>query len=784
MPDDFSPRQITFTIAGRPGVLVTATENGVGDLDFTLDVSNARGRVGDLGHLYFDMADSKLPGLSYSSKDGFFTQMQVKPTSLLDVLGGRNMGVPFRKGYDVGIEWGREGIGRGRGDIDTVQYTLSNAARNLTLDDIAHQRFEARLTSVGMARGSRTGTDTISTIAPAAPDARDDTYTIFEDNARGLDDPSKTPSTFKMAVLTNDTDADGDALTITAIRAQPEHGTISIVDGGKSLLYTPQTDWSGQVTVQYAVSDGHGGQDNATAVLNITPVADVPVLDVTVAGTGNVNEVLITVVATQSDADASEYIDSIVASALPAGVTIAPASLDPSDQPDQLTKQFLVTLPKDQDTAFDLTFTATAKEEVNGDTATSTYTVPIKLDYNHTDVAATFTANDQSIWDSGDEFRFVDDRFLGVDTGEFNETFGSTLYAGISGHIKLGFQSTLEFEGGSINATADYDIDVDTNYNRTTDALAIDIGSALKGATFNTEGPTGSYILDFIYDVYLDAKAGIDIDLGTVDFDPLDIIPGDQTEEIGRIKEETHFGGPFDLGSGSFNLIDLNSDDLGGSIQLPKPLDSISLNFAWPNIETSGTALPNPAVGTGESNNFFEVVLDVDTLATQLLKLPNIFDPEPISIGPFFADPDILDVDVIGGLNFLQKFTMEMGDLVGLLNFEDGSSRTFDFGAASLLLARASAIDAAGDNDGIVEFSLTVGPEAQLNNDTDLGFNIGAELSLFTVEVGYDLGGAIGESTTFGPVADLGVTAPLGSIGVFDSTFALNFTNNSYAFAA
>jgi hypothetical protein len=178
------------------------------------------------------------------------------------------------------------------------------------------------------------------------------------------------------------------------------------------------------------------------------------------------------------------------------------------------------------------------------------------------------------------------------------------------------------------------------------------------------------------------------------------------------------------------------------------------------------------------------VVLDVDTLLTQLLRVPNVFDPERIALGPFFADADLIDVDVIGGLNFLQEFTMQMGDLIGVLQFEDGSSQLFDFGISNLLLAGASLIDDAGDDDGIVEFTLLIGPESQLTNDTDLGFNIGVELALFSVELGYDLGGGVSDSTTFGPVADFGESAPVGDIGIYDNTFALTFDTNSFVFGA
>lgn len=775
MPDVFCPRQIVFEIPGSPSVVVTATENS-GFVDFSISVDQSGGVTADLRGLFFDIVEAKMPGLSVTGDGGLLTELQASAGSVLDLGNGANMKGATKDGFDVGLEWGTEGIGKD--DIQSVDFTLSNAAGDLTLDDIAHQRFGARLTSVGPDGGTRPDSLKLMVVAPAAPDANDDSYSIFEDNSSGLDDPSKTPSEFVMAVLENDTDGEGDPIFIKSIHQQPEHGTVSISDDGQSIVYTPELDYAGQVTFEYCIDDGNGGQDSATVSIDLAAVADVPLFDVAIEATDNVNEVLLTVTVDQNDADSSEFLTSLSTSALPVGVTISPTGNDPAGEPDQIVQQFLLTVPLNEDANFDLSFTAAAQETSNGDTQTGTYTVPIVYEFNHFDALGQFTAEDQSIWATGGEYTLEDDRFIGIDTGDFDLSTGGGLYAGVAGHIQLGLQSTLNFEGGSIDASASYDIDVDTNYNKTVDVLRIDISTALAGASFSTEGPEGSYVLDFVYDVLIDAYAGINIDFGEIDLGPLGTI------DFGSISEETHFGGPFSAGPGSFNLINLTSEDLHGTIDFPAPLNAFSLNFAWPELTTSATFPPNPLVDDGASNNVLELNLDIDTLVTQLLGVPNVFDPPRIDIGPFFADADLLDVDVTGGLNFLQEFALTMGDLVGLLSFEDGSSQIFDMGVSNLLLAGASAIDAAGDGDGVVEFSLTIGPEAMLNNDTDLGFNVGVDIDLLTVELGYDLGSGISDSITLGPLADFGETFPIGDIGIYDETFAVNFSTDNFAFFA
>jgi large repetitive protein len=66
-------------------------------------------------------------------------------------------------------------------------------------------------------------------------------------------------------VLANDSDRDGDALTITSV-TQPRNASITIAPGGKSLLYTPVNCFVSN-TFTYSISDGKGGTAVATVTL-------------------------------------------------------------------------------------------------------------------------------------------------------------------------------------------------------------------------------------------------------------------------------------------------------------------------------------------------------------------------------------------------------------------------------------------------------------------------------------------------------------------------------------
>lgn len=77
-----------------------------------------------------------------------------------------------------------------------------------------------------------------------------------------------TPITLAAAaLLANDTDADGDVLTIVGA-GNPAHGQIIQQPGG-SLTFTPAAGYTGPASFTYTVSDGNGGMATATVSLNV-----------------------------------------------------------------------------------------------------------------------------------------------------------------------------------------------------------------------------------------------------------------------------------------------------------------------------------------------------------------------------------------------------------------------------------------------------------------------------------------------------------------------------------
>ena len=101
--------------------------------------------------------------------------------------------------------------------------------------------------------GTATATVTITVPANRSPVAVADSYAVVGGASTSLD------------VLTNDTDLDGDSLTIASV-GSPAHGTASVV--GQAIVYQPAAGYVGADSFSYGLSDGQGG--TSSAVVSIT----------------------------------------------------------------------------------------------------------------------------------------------------------------------------------------------------------------------------------------------------------------------------------------------------------------------------------------------------------------------------------------------------------------------------------------------------------------------------------------------------------------------------------
>lgn len=74
----------------------------------------------------------------------------------------------------------------------------------------------------------------------------------------------RTSGSTTVDVLANDSDPNGDALTITGVSGAT-HGTATVV--GNKVVFTPTQGYVGDATFRYTISDGHGGSASANATI-------------------------------------------------------------------------------------------------------------------------------------------------------------------------------------------------------------------------------------------------------------------------------------------------------------------------------------------------------------------------------------------------------------------------------------------------------------------------------------------------------------------------------------
>ncbi|ENH0544013.1 tandem-95 repeat protein, partial [Vibrio parahaemolyticus] len=137
-----------------------------------------------------------------------------------------------------------------------------------TPDDnyVGEDTFTYIVTSGGMSES--TTVEVNVTPVNDAPVAKDDIATTQEDTAVTID------------VLPNDTDVDGDKLSIQSATVPEAQGKVEIVDG--KLVFTPAENFNGDAEITYTLTDG-ALTDQATVKVTVNAVNDTPVVESNIA---------------------------------------------------------------------------------------------------------------------------------------------------------------------------------------------------------------------------------------------------------------------------------------------------------------------------------------------------------------------------------------------------------------------------------------------------------------------------------------------------------------------
>jgi subtilisin len=140
------------------------------------------------------------------------------------------------------------------------------------------------------------------------PVAVDDTATTAEDV------PASIP------VLANDTDADGNALTVVSVTS-PAHGSV-VKNANGTVTYTPAANYHGSDGFEYVVGDGAGGTDTGSVSVTVTSANDPPVANDDSASTAYQTSVVVPILTNDTDPDGDSLSVVSVGAASHGAVTI------------------------------------------------------------------------------------------------------------------------------------------------------------------------------------------------------------------------------------------------------------------------------------------------------------------------------------------------------------------------------------------------------------------------------------------------------------------------------
>lgn len=799
-------RKIEFTIPGDAPtsglhILVKEVEDGLSFIVSTLDGS---GKSTDVRGLFFNINDAlKLSGLVATGND--VSDQQLGGAN--DLGNGANV-----KGkadtFDIGIEFGS--AGKAKDAITQTEFHLSNSTGDLTLDDIANVEFAARV------NGLTHQSSKINVVAPASPDANDDVENIFEDGAIGLGDPSTVPNGIQFNVLNNDTDADGDKLTIINTRGA-QHGTVTIIDGndaddlvGDAVLYVPDEDYSGVDSFQYLIDDGNGGTDFATVSVNIEAVADTPDLSYQVLRGPTVNQIILRVDSAQTDADGSEFIDRFELTATnPDGSSfnlssyIAETIYNPDAESLTETHDFLISLPKFSDTDFNLNIRAIAKEKSNADEQYADASLHISSNAQSQLFSQTFIADDHSIWHGGDAFNAsasytaslkIDD-FKPTDTiGAYKDidtrVAGVGVTAAASGQIseKLDFEvsikNTFNINGGTVDANVKYDGNINSFYNHTTDWLQFETSATpdLMSSRFWASTPKLTFEQEL-----LKFAAAADIQISGAAY--MQVHTGGSSHDIFNQQPfaDVHLYPSFGIDNQSLVRFDgdklhlLNGlytkDSLSGTIDDALQNTLVEWKFSAPQFSTSSSGInySDQSLYGSNSDDFLELRYDLDGIAASLAGKPNPLDlTYKLGNDTVSADfnVEVVDYDLVNPYKFGQDYELDLEGLNGLLTLEDESEIFFEFGD-TIDVFDASQHDLNGD--GVVEYALTLTPDALFETETNLIVGLQDELDILKGNITLNAGPVSYSTPTLGPVYELDGT-------LVSTAYSKEVTSQKFAF--
>jgi Bacterial Ig domain/RTX calcium-binding nonapeptide repeat (4 copies) len=124
-------------------------------------------------------------------------------------------------------------------------------------------------------------------------------------------------------VLGNDSDADGDTLSVGEGEFTTANGGTVTINADGTFTYDPNTAFVGTDSFVYTVEDGHGGSDTATVTLNVTNTNPIARTDYFNTGFGQSKSLNILTNDSDADGDSLTIVDTTITTAQGVNITLA-----------------------------------------------------------------------------------------------------------------------------------------------------------------------------------------------------------------------------------------------------------------------------------------------------------------------------------------------------------------------------------------------------------------------------------------------------------------------------
>ena len=272
------PGNVGVTVSGSFG---TVQINATGDYTYTLDTLNPTVQGLDGG-------ETLTESFTYSIDDG---QGGTATATLQVTINGTNdapVATAIVNQSDQDSDLITFDVSSAFSDVegDTLTFSATGLPGGLSIDPntgiisgtIDNNASQGGPASDGIYTVSVTATDDDGEFATSAfawtvtnpvPIANDDNFITTEDTV------------FSGTVTFNDSDADGDALSYSVVTG-PSNGVLTMNSDG-SFSYAPDPNFFGTDSFDYEVCDADGACANATVIISVNPVDDVPVVDTPIA---------------------------------------------------------------------------------------------------------------------------------------------------------------------------------------------------------------------------------------------------------------------------------------------------------------------------------------------------------------------------------------------------------------------------------------------------------------------------------------------------------------------